>query len=128
MKILIVDDEPAVRLSLKRALSLKGHTVHEAEDGLKGVELWRQWQPDMVLLDVLMPGLTGPAVLQEIGAAKSAKVLLMSAYAGDYDLDKVKAMGADYFLAKPFADIFAVVELVEAIGNGKNESKTSPRN
>ena len=123
MKILVVDDEPAVRLSLKRALIIKGHEVREADDGLKGVELWRQWQPDLVMLDVLMPGLTGPAVLQEMGAENSAKVLLMSAYAGDYDLQKVKAMGADYFLAKPFANIFEVVNLVEAIGNEKSESK-----
>lgn len=119
MKILVVDDEPAVRLSLKRALTIKGHEVQEADDGLKGVELWREWHPDLVMLDVLMPGLTGPAVLQEIGNGKSAKVLLMSAYAGDYDLEKVKAMGADHFLAKPFADIFAVVALVEAIFDGK---------
>ncbi|MGE0763284.1 MAG: response regulator [Bdellovibrionales bacterium] len=125
MKILVVDDEPAVRLSLKRVLMLQGHEVREAEDGLKGVQLWREWNPDLVLLDVLMPGLTGPAVLQEIGQPKFAKVLLMSAYAGDYDLEKVKAMGADHFLAKPFANIFDVVKVVEAIGSGKNESARS---
>lgn len=119
MKVLVVDDEPAVRLSLKRALNLKGHEVQEAEDGLRGVEIWRQWRPDLVMLDVLMPGLTGPAVLQEMGKAHNSKVLLMSAYSGDYDLERVKAMGADHFLAKPFASIFDVVTLVEALGRGE---------
>jgi CheY-like chemotaxis protein len=118
VKILVVDDEPAVRLSLSRALTLKGHEVREAAEGLQGVAVWREWQPDLVMLDVLMPGLTGPAVLQEIGPQKTAKVLLMSAYSGDYDLKKVKAMGADHFLAKPFSDIFKVVEFVEAMVNG----------
>ncbi len=117
MKILVVDDEPAVRRSLRRALELKGHEVREAEDGLRGVEEWRGWQPEIVLLDVLMPGLTGPAVLQEIGPGRIAKVLLMSAYAGDYDLERVKAMGADHFLAKPFADIFEVVNFIEALAD-----------
>ena len=119
MKILVVDDEPAVRLSLLRVLTLSGHEVKEAVDGLAGMALWKQWRPDVVLLDVLMPGLSGPAVLQEMGGEHHAKVLLMSAYAGDYDLEKVQAMGADRFLAKPFQDIFAVAKVVEELGRGK---------
>jgi two-component system, response regulator PdtaR len=118
VKILVVDDEPSVRLSLSRALSLKGHEVKQAQDGIEGLQMWRQWQPEIVLLDVLMPGLSGPAVLQEVGLDHKAKVLLMSAYSGDYDLERARAMGADRFLAKPFADIFAVVALIEELGNG----------
>lgn len=117
MKILIIDDEPAVRRSLARALSLRKHEIRESEDGVKGLEEWKNWRPNVVLLDVLMPGLSGPAVLKEIGTNHEAKVILMSAYAGDYDLEKAKSMGANHFVAKPFADIFAIVDIVERMGS-----------
>jgi CheY-like chemotaxis protein len=124
MKVLVVDDEPAVRLSLARVLKLKGHDVKEAKDGLEGLAFWQQWRPEVVLLDVLMPGLSGPAVLQEMGGGHEAKVLLMSAYAGDYDLEKVKAMGAHRFLAKPFQDIFAVADIVEELASAAQPKAT----
>ena len=125
MKVLIVDDEPTVRASLKRAFISRGHEICEASDGLVGVTKWREWLPEVVLLDVLMPGLSGPAVLKEMGPQKKCKVLLMSAYSGDYDLDKVKAMGADLFLAKPFASIFAVVDLAEEVYGSKETISSS---
>ena len=115
MKILVVDDEPTVRRSLMRALSLRNHEVKEAENGEQGLITWREWRPDVVLLDVLMPGLSGPAVLKEIGPQNQAKVLLMSAYSGDYDVAKAKSMGAHHFIAKPFADIFKVVDMIEGV-------------
>jgi CheY-like chemotaxis protein len=116
MKVLIVDDEPLVRRSLRRALELSNHQVFEAGDGREGLEAWRSHQPDIVFLDVLMPGLTGPLVLQEIGNQRgSAKVLLISAYSGDYNLETAKKMGADLFVAKPFEDVFALVRMAEGL-------------
>jgi DNA-binding response OmpR family regulator len=115
MKVLIVDDENLVRRSLRRALEQRGHVVSEAEDGLMGVELWQSFAPDLVYLDVLMPKLTGPAVLTRIGKQNSTKVILMSAFAGEYDLAKVQSMGADLFIPKPFENIFAVVDRGEEL-------------
>lgn len=60
MKVLIVDDEPLVRLSLRRALMKGGHVVEEAEDGVSGRDKWGSFKPDLVFLDVLMPRLSGP--------------------------------------------------------------------
>lgn len=115
MKILVVDDEPLVRLSLRRALEKRGHTVEEAEDGQSGLELWGRFTPDVVYLDVLMPRMSGPDLLKSITSEKRgpAKVILMSAFAGEYDLDKAKALGADLFIPKPFEDIFDVVKTAE---------------
>ena len=114
MKFLIVDDEPLVRRSLRRALEARGHHVLEAAEGLSGIELWRSQKPDIVFLDVLMPGLSGPQVLQEMGNERGrAKVLLISAYSGDYNLETAQKMGADVFVAKPFEDIFALVSMAE---------------
>jgi len=115
MNVLIVDDEPLIRLSLARAFKSKGHTVHVAEDGLQGEEQWTKLKPDVVVLDVLMPGLTGPQLIEKVKPTHPAKVALISAFAGDYDVEAVKKLGADLFLAKPFADIFEVVKSVEAL-------------
>ena len=115
MTVLIVDDEPLIRLSLSRAFKSRGHTVHVAEDGLQGEEQWVKYKPEIVVLDVLMPGLTGPQLIEKVKPAHPAKVVLISAFAGDYDVEAVKKLGADLFLAKPFADIFQVVKSVEGL-------------
>lgn len=115
-KILVVDDEPLVRRSLKRILE-GSYTVYEAEDGLKGLNLWKEHQPDLVILDVLMPGLSGPQVLMEISQEerKKAKVVLISAYSGEYDLDKAKTLGFDLFIPKPFDDVFRIRAVLEKL-------------
>lgn len=127
MRVLVVDDEDLVRRSLRRALELRGHEVVEACDGLEGLEKWRSDLPDLVYLDVLMPKLTGPAVLTRIGNQNSSKVILMSAFAGEYDLAKVQSMGADVFIPKPFEDIFAVVDRGEELMNGKESNRHSKK-
>lgn len=116
MKVLIVDDETLVRRSLSRALKSKGHDVVEATNGLEGLKLWKEIQPDLIFLDVLMPGLTGPEVLKEMGATSSAKVILMSAFSGEHNMQTAQQMGANLFVPKPFEDIFAVVTLAEELG------------
>lgn len=115
MKVLIVDDEVLVRRSLSRALRSKGHDVKEAENGNEGLRFWREWNPDLVFLDVLMPGLTGPEVLKEIGQEGHAKVILMSAFSGEHNMQTAQQMGANFFVPKPFEDIFAIVKMAEEL-------------
>lgn len=120
MKVLVVDDEPLVRLSLKRALQKGGHTVEEAEDGQSGLDKWRVFDPDLVFLDVLMPRLSGPDLLRTLAknGKGNAKVVLMSAFTGEYDLEKAKSLGADLFIPKPFEDVFQVTKLGEDLVRG----------
>ncbi len=120
MRVLIVDDEPLVRHSLRRALHKLGHTVEEAEDGQSGLEKWSLFKPELVFLDVLMPRLSGPDLLRALTPVNknAAKVILMSAFTGEYDLEKAKALGADLFIPKPFEDIFAVVKIGEELFSG----------
>lgn len=113
MKILIVDDEPLVRRSLGRAFKSHGHDILEAEDGAQGLQMWREQKPDVVFLDVLMPKLTGPQVLAEIGAQRSGKVILISAFTGEHNMETALQMGADLFIPKPFEDIFSIVGVAE---------------
>lgn len=115
MKILIVDDEALVRRSLSRAFQSRGHEIFEAEDGELGLKMWIEHRPNLVMLDVLMPKLTGPQVLKELGNRKTGKVILMSAYGGDHNIQTSLDMGADLFIAKPFENIFDVVSQAEGI-------------
>jgi CheY-like chemotaxis protein len=113
LRVLVVDDEPLVRRSLTRALKSKGHEVTEASNGHEGLEAWKTFCPDLVFLDVLMPGLSGPQVLKEIGPQNQAKIVLMSAFSGEHNMQTAQHMGANIFVPKPFEDIFAVVKLAE---------------
>jgi CheY-like chemotaxis protein len=119
MKILIVDDEPLVRKSLSRACRSKMHEVVEAVDGVEGLAKWRETDPDLVFLDVLMPGLSGPELLREIGRTTRAKVILMSAYSGEHNIVTAQQMGADLFIPKPFDDVFHVVQKADELVRGE---------
>ena len=115
MKVLIVDDEALVRRSLSRAFLSQGHQVAEAADGTKGLEMWRSLAPDLVFLDVLMPGLSSPEVIREMGSDRVGKVILMSAFAGEHNIETAQQIGADLFIPKPFDDIFDVLKMAEEL-------------
>ncbi len=121
MKVLIVDDEPLVRRSLEKVFTKAGHEVSTASDGNEGVQAWKQFSPDGVVLDVLMPGLTGPEVIAEIKPPFQTAVVLISAYSGDYDPDSVKQLGADIFIEKPFNSIQEIVDQLEKVWSVKNK-------
>lgn len=111
MRVLIIDDEPIIRRSLRRVAEKNDFEVEEAQDGLEGLQKWKQLQPNLVFLDILMPGLSGPEVLNKVKKEKNCKVVLMSAYTGDYNVEKAQSLGADLFLVKPFDDIFKTFQL-----------------
>lgn len=120
MKILIVDDEPLVRKSLGRAFKAKGHEVTEAVDGTDGLARWLESNPDIVFVDVLMPGLSGPELLKEALPKLEARnwrgrVILMSAYSGEHNVTTAQQMGADLFVPKPFDDVFMLVSKAEEL-------------
>lgn len=121
MRVLIIDDEPLVRLSLRRALEKAGHQIEEAEDGQSGLEKWQRFKPHLVYLDVLMPRLSGPDLLRAVSKADRAnvKVILMSAFTGEYDLERAQSLGAHLFIPKPFEDIFSIVKIGEELTYGQ---------
>lgn len=115
MKVLIVDDEPLVRRSLQKAFALSGHQVITCEDGKTGLAMWEKESPDLVLLDVLMPGLTGPQVIEKIAPELKSrtKIVVISAYAGDFNESLKSNKNFDQFIAKPFDDIMQIVRMCE---------------
>lgn len=115
IKCLIVDDEPLILRSLSKALKARGHEVFVAATGAEGLTLWQKEKPQLVYLDVLIPDLSGPEVLAQIEDHDSAKVILMSAYAGEHNMETAVEMGADLFLSKPFEDLFEVIKMGEEL-------------
>lgn len=115
MKVLVVDDEVLVGRSLGRALESRGHQVLIAAGGVEGLSIWEEYKPDVTFLDVLMPDLNGPLVIEGLKLKNRGKIILMSAYTGGYDLKKAQSVGADIFLSKPFEDIFQVVQEAERL-------------
>jgi two-component system response regulator MprA len=105
MKVLVVDDERAVRESLQRALELEGYVVELAADGEEAIERLTVTAPaDAVILDVLMPGIDGLEVCRRLRAAGSAVPVLMLTARAEVD-SRVAGLdaGADDYLPKPFA-------------------------
>ncbi|MGZ8625380.1 MAG: response regulator transcription factor [Actinomycetota bacterium] len=103
-KILVVDDEPAVRDALERALRANGYAVSTAVDGRDGLERAAIETPDLIVLDILMPRLDGLEACRELRAAGDRTPVLMLT-ARDAVGDRVEGLdaGADDYLVKPFA-------------------------
>ncbi|OUR97898.1 DNA-binding response regulator [Halobacteriovorax marinus] len=102
-KVLIVEDEKHLAEGLKLNLKLQGHNVEHAEDGIEALKMWTSWQPDLILLDIMLPGIDGIKVLEEIRKVDQ-KIPILILSAKDASRDKVKALnkGVDDYLAKPF--------------------------
>ncbi|HET9976546.1 MAG TPA: response regulator [Burkholderiaceae bacterium] len=104
--VLIADDEPNIVISLEFLMQREGHRVSIARDGDAALALIRAERPDLVLLDVMMPGKTGFEVCQAVRADESlagVKILMLSAKGRDNDLAKGQALGADAYMTKPFS-------------------------
>ena len=113
MKILIADDEMLIRRALERIFVSRGHIVKTVGDGIEALKAWDEFDPDLVVLDILMPGMTGIEVVKQKGAQKKAKVVLISAYSGNEEVESYTKIGVESFIQKPFNDIYAVVDQME---------------
>ena len=105
-KVLIADDEPNIVISLEFLMKREGHQVLVARDGIQALDTIRREKPDLVLLDVMMPGKTGFEVCQAVRADESlagVKILMLTAKGRDTDVAQGLAMGADGYMTKPFS-------------------------
>lgn len=111
--ILIVDDQPGIRRLLLEVLSENGYLVETAANGYEGLQKARETNPELVLMDMKMPGMDGIETLRELRRlAQSPKVVMMTAY-GELDMiNEAKELGALAYITKPF-DIIALCQLIE---------------
>ena len=128
--VLVVDDEPAVRRVLLMRLQMAGYRVISAEDGEAALELFQREQPDLVVLDVMMPKLDGFAVCRRLRAESCVPIIFLSAL--DAIAERVAGLdlGADDYLSKPFSpkELEArIATILRRVGRGSatNEPRES---
>jgi two-component system KDP operon response regulator KdpE len=102
-RVLIVDDEPQIRRVMRTALSANHYEPYEARTGEEALEVLREFNPDVVLLDMNMPGMGGMAACRELRAVSDVAIIVLSVR--DSERDKIAALdaGADDYITKPFS-------------------------
>jgi two-component system alkaline phosphatase synthesis response regulator PhoP len=102
--ILIVEDEPGIRMSIRDELESEGYIVHEAEDGEHGLEIVHRMLPDLIILDIMMPILNGTEMCKRLRMSGDTTPILMLTVK-DKEIDKVLGLelGADDYMTKPFS-------------------------
>lgn len=108
MKIVIVDDQRAVRVRLAAMIEKMGHEAIQAEDGERGVEVWQRERPDLVLMDALMPVLDGYSAARRIRALEPdgwTPIIFLSSAEADQDVEQGIDSGGDDYLVKPVSRV-----------------------
>lgn len=103
-KILIIEDDPGILLSLKDEFESEGYTVSTAEDGEKGLEIAKQQRPDLIILDIMLPVLDGYEVCKRLRMEGDTTPIIMLTVK-DKEIDRVLGLelGADDYVTKPFS-------------------------
>ena len=120
-RILIAEDEPDIRHLIAVSLRLAGHTVEQAEDGHAAVALAQADPPDLIIVDVMMPGLNGIDVARRLTTdprTANVPILMLSAKGQAHDVDEGLASGARAYVIKPFSPRELVARVNDMLGNG----------
>lgn len=105
-RILIADDEPNMIVSLEFLMQREGYAVSVARDGVQALDMIRSERPDLVLLDGMMPGLSGFEVCEAVRAdpaLSATRILMLSAKGRETDIARGMGAGADAYVVKPFS-------------------------
>jgi two-component system response regulator TctD len=123
MNVLLVEDDPTMRSTLERALGRRGMQVESCEDGARALEAWRSAVPDVVVLDLTLPGLDGLEVLEQARqCGMQTPVLILTARGTVGDRVVGLNTGADDYLPKPF-DLDELVARLQALGRRRAEAR-----
>ena len=127
-RVLVVDDEPHIRTVLRGYLQADGFEVAEAADGASALAALRDRPPDLVLLDVMMPGIDGLEVLRRLRTFSDTYVILVTARAEEVDKLVGLGVGADDYITKPFSprEVTARVKAVLCRDHGAQAGESEP--
>ena len=127
-RILIIEDEEHIAEGLKFNLSRQGHEVMIAFDGVSGLQKWKEWQPHLIVLDIMLPGINGFSVLQSIRLAdERLPVLILTAKGAPDDRVRGLSYGSDDYMTKPFnldEFLLRVERLLARVTWSRGEEKT----
>jgi CheY-like chemotaxis protein len=125
--VLIVEDHPTMRDAMRLVLEEDGHHVVEAADGENGIAMVREHPPDVVLLDLSIPLVSGSDVLEALKAdpATAGVLVVIVTATGEEGRKRAIALGADGYITKPFSPL-ALLRTVERVLRGTGTSGSSP--
>lgn len=106
-RVLLIEDEPNIIEAISFILSRDGFTVHTHEDGETAIAKVKAAPPDMIILDVMLPGKSGFEILRELradSANSTLPILMLTARGQEKDREQAMRLGADHFMTKPFSN------------------------
>lgn len=118
-RVLIADDEPNIVVSLEFLMERHGYQIQVATTGDEVIPAVRSFQPDLVLLDVMLPGKTGFEICQELrqdAGYRDLKIIMLTAKGRDTEVTKGLALGADAYITKPFSTKDLLAKVRELLG------------
>ncbi len=119
MRVLVVEDEQRLASAVRRGLNAEGFMVDVAHDGIDGLHLAREGGYDAVVLDLMLPGISGYQVCEQLRAERNwVPVLILSAKDGEYDQAEGLDLGADDYLTKPFSYVVLAARLRALLRRG----------
>lgn len=121
-RILVAEDEDVLRMLIVDTLTDEGYDIVEASDGVEAFETYQKQKFDLLLLDYMMPGMTGIDVIKKVRGASvnnQVKIMILTAKTQQQDEEIAKEAGADFFLTKPFSTV-KLIQYVEDILDEKN--------
>ncbi len=122
-KILIVDDEPSILKLITAYLEPEGYEIYTAEDGIAGLKAARAFEPDLIVLDIMLPGMDGVEVLTRLRRESDVYIILLTAKTEEIDRILGLTVGADDYVTKPFSPRELTARIKSALRRIHNESK-----
>lgn len=123
-KILIADDEQLMRQLVIDFLKPEGYEILEASDGKEALEIYDKEHPDLILLDVMMPGYDGWTVCREIRRESTVPIMMLTAKGEEIDQLFAYDLGADEYITKPFSPKILVAKIKALLRRSQNEQET----
>jgi DNA-binding response OmpR family regulator len=127
-RVLVIEDDPSIAIGLRINLESEGYVVELAEDGETGLDLARTTDPDLIVLDVMLPKRNGLEVLHDLRAeGRTMPIIILSAKAGEMDKVAGLELGAEDYVAKPFSLAELLARVRAALRRGHAAAPPSPR-
>ncbi|HVH42483.1 MAG TPA: response regulator transcription factor [Labilithrix sp.] len=126
-RVLVVEDDPSIAIGLRINLESEGYEVHVADDGERGFELARSIEPDLIVLDVMLPKRNGLEILHDLRAeGRTVPIIILSAKSTEMDKVAGLELGAEDYVAKPFSLAELLARVRGALRRGRAASVAQP--
>ena len=126
-EILIVDDEPGVAVAIQFLMEQQGHRVMVAQRGEDALDLIYKYKPDLVLLDIMLPGISGWEVCEIVRLNpdyRNIKIVFLTARSSEVEIAKGLALGANAYITKPFSNDKLVAKVNALLENAYEETES----